>query len=130
MEVSSDVTAPGTSRALGRFVVLDLWGLKVFLLPWDLPIPGESRQNPWTPLLLNSQGLRVPELVGLSFIGQSIFLPQTNHTKHDKFNEISFLSCLCYITDEANKHIQTSVESTAALGPAFPEDVADAGGGR
>ncbi|KAF4789036.1 synaptotagmin-like protein 2 [Turdus rufiventris] len=34
------------------------------------------------------------------------------------------------LENEANKHIQTSVESTAALGPAFPEDVADAGGGR
>lgn len=122
MEVSSDVTAPGTNQALGSFGLLDLGGLEVSLLPWGSPSLGKAGRTPEIPLLLNPQGLCFS-------IGQ-IFLPQTKHTKHYKFNEMSFLTCLCYITDEANKHIQMGVESKAAPSPALPEDVADAGEGR
>lgn len=39
-------------------------------------------------------------------------------------------SVVCYITDEANKHIQMGLESKAVPSPAFPEDVADAREGR
>lgn len=39
---------------------------------------------------------------------------------------MSFLSCLCYITDE-NEHIQTGLESKASPSPSFPEHTAGAG---